>query len=85
MFDREMHTAFVRVTGEMPRLPSQMWVDIRRGRRRIWGSLFRAIDEAVGHGASLADVYAIIEVFEWYALDAFQDRIDAAVRRQRSA
>lgn len=82
--DRAMVEAFVVATRTLPRCPSEMWHDVRRGRRRIWGSLFRAIDEAVASGASLADVLLIPQVLESYAYDAFDEYVeDRLYRRER--
>lgn len=81
--DRAMVEAFVGATRTLPRCPSEMWHDVRRGRRRIWGSLFRAIDEAVASGASLADVLLIPQVLESYTYDAFDEHINRLYRRER--
>ena len=82
--DRAMHTAFVRMTREMPHVPSYTFYDIRRGRRRVWGSLLRCIEEAVSAGAGMDDMLRIPEVLEAFITDCYDDLI-ARDRARRHA
>lgn len=82
--DREFHGAFVRMTREMPHVPSYTFYDIRRGRRRVWGSLLRCIEEAINAGAGMDDMLRIPEVLEAFITDSYDDLI-ARDRARRHA
>lgn len=80
--DREMHGAFVRLPAGGRSDESDLFYDVRRGRRRVWGSLLRAIDEAVENGAGLEELLAIPAVLESYVYDRLDERL---ARSRRSA
>lgn len=73
---------FVQMTRDMPRVPDWTFYDIRRGRRRVWGSLLRCIAKAIEHGAPRDVMLMIPQIIESFIDECYQDR---TVSHRRSA
>lgn len=72
--DREMHTVFLRASGDLAKVPSYYWYDLRRKRARPWGNILHRVDELVDAGVSVDKIVVIAETLKAYAIERCMDR-----------